>query len=116
MITGNLFPIYMIDAPEILTANVTPIPAASGSPIQVVADSGSKAAYGIQWTDTTGDYIGLYTGSVGNEVLRTIIGGGATTAFAPVVIGAHSRVSLRSMTSSAITNGQIVIIFLGAGL
>jgi len=115
LIAGTLFPIYQIDAPEILFTNVTPIPAASSAPIQVVANSGFKAAYGVQWIDTTGDYIGLYTGAVGHEVLRTIIGGGVVT-MTPVVIAAHSRVSLRSMTSSPITNGQIVITFLGQGL
>lgn len=112
---GSLFPIYWIDAPEILYTNVTPIPGSGGSPLQVVADSGFKAAYGVHWLDTTGDYIGLYTGAVGHETLRCIIGGGAITAV-PVVIAAHSRVSLRSMTSTAITNGQLTITFLGQGL
>lgn len=114
MIAGSLFPIYFIDSPEIFYANVTPIPAASDLPIQVVADSGLKAAYGISWTDTTGDYIGLYTGDVGHEVLRTIIGGGVVS-MTPVVIAVHSRVSLRSMTASPITNGQLTITFLGQG-
>jgi hypothetical protein len=115
MVAGSLFPIFFIDSPEILYANVTPIPGSGSSPIQVVADSGFKAAYGVHWLDTTGDYIGLYIGAAGHEVLRVIIGGGAITAV-PVVIPAHSRVSLRSMTSSAITNGQITITFLGQGL
>lgn len=115
MITGSLFPIYYIDSPEILYTNVTPIPGSGSSPIQVVAESGFKAAYGIMWLDTTGDYIGVYTGSIGHEVLRVIIGGGVVSA-APVVIAAHSRVSLRSMTSTAITNGQITMTFLGQGL
>lgn len=115
MVGGTLFPIYFIDAPEILYTNVTPIPGNASLPIQVVANSGFKAAYGVAWIDTTGDYIGLYTGPSGSEVLRTIIGGGVVS-MTPVVIAAHSRVSLRSMTSSAITNGQIVITFLGQGL
>ena len=115
MIHGSLFPIFFVDPPEILYTNSTPIPAASALPLQVVADSGFKAAYGVSWIDTTGDYIGLYTGSVGHEVLRTIIGGGVVSA-APVVIAAGSRVSLRSMTNTAITNGQIIINFLGQGL
>jgi predicted DNA repair protein MutK len=115
MIAGSLFPIYFIDSPDILYANITPIPASSGSPLQVVANSGTRAAYGVSWIDTTGDYIGLYTGVSGHEVLRAIIGGGVTSA-APVVIAAGSRVSLRSMTNTAITNGQLVITFLGQGL
>jgi hypothetical protein len=115
MIAGTLFPVFWIDAPEILYTNVTPIPGSASLPLQVVANSGVRVAYGISWIDTTGDYIGVYTGSIGNEVLRTIIGGGVVSA-TPVVISAHSRVSLRSMTSTAITNGQLIITFLGQGL
>ncbi len=115
MIAGTLFPIFFIDSPQILSCNATPIPGSGSSPIQVVASSGVKAAYGVSWIDTTGDWIGLYTGSVGNEVLRTIIGGGVVSAV-PVVISANSRVSLRSMTASPITNGEITITFLGQGL
>jgi hypothetical protein len=114
MIAGSLFPIGFIDPPEILYTNVTPIPGSGSLPLQVVANSGPKASYGVSWLDTTGDYIGLYTGPSGQEVLRCIIGGGVVSA-APVVISANSRVSLRSMTATPITNGQIVITFLGQG-
>jgi len=115
MVAGSLFPIYFIDSPEILYTNVTPIPGSGSSPLQVVADSGFKAAYGISWQDTTGDYIGVYTGAAGSEVLKVIIGGGVVSAV-PVVIAAHSRVSLRSMTNTSITNGQLTMTFLGQGL
>lgn len=115
MIAGSLFPIYFCDAPEIVYTNVTPIPGTASLPLQVVANSGFKAAYGISWQDTTGDYIGVFTGVSGFEVLRTIIGGGVISAV-PVVIAANSRVSLRSMTASPITNGQITMTFLGQGL
>lgn len=111
---GTLFPIFFIDAPEILDAAVTNIPGSGSSPLQVVADSGLKAAYGVQYIDTTGDYIGVYTGSVGHEILRAIIGGGLVNATS-VVIAHNSRVSLRSMTSSAITFGKLTISFLGQG-
>ena len=112
---ANLFPIFFLDAPEILTCAVTNIPGSGGSPLQVVAHSGVKAARAIQYTDTTGDYIGVYTGAIGQETLRTIIGGGAANAIVPVVIAVGSRVSLRSMTASAITNGLLTITFLGVG-
>lgn len=114
MVAGSLFPIYFIDPPEILNASVTNIPGSGSSPIQVVLNSGLKAAYGVSYVDTTGDFIGLYTGVMGQEVLRCIIGGGLVST-APVVIAANSRVSLRSMTASAITNGRITITFLGQG-
>lgn len=71
-------------------------------------------AQGLQWIDSTGDWIGVYVGAPGHEVLKTIIGGGQTNA-TPVVIPVHSRVSLRSMTASSITNGTITITFLGTG-
>lgn len=110
----TLYPIYFIDPPQILDTAVTNIPGSGGSPLQVVADSGAKAAYAVDYIDTTGDYIGLYTGSVGNEVLRCIIGGGLVSS-APVVIAAHSRVSLRSMTATHITFGKLTITFMGQG-
>ncbi len=109
-----LFPIYFIDAPEILNTSVTPIPGSASLPLQIVAESGLKAAYAVQYIDSTGDWIGLYTGSVGNEVLRCIIGGGLSLTV-PVVIAHNSRVSLRSMTTSPITNGRLTISFLGYG-
>lgn len=94
--------------------SVTPIPGSGSSPIQVVANSGFKAAYGVSFIDTSGDWIGVFTGAVGFETLRCIIGGGQVNK-EPVVIPAESRISLRSMTPSAITNGEITIAFLGQG-
>ena len=109
-----VFPIAFLDPPQVLNTVVTNIPGAMSAPLQVVDDIGFKAAFGIQYTDTTGDYVGVYIGAAGFEVLKTIIGGGQTT-LVPVVIPAHSRVSFRSMTSSAITNGDISCVFLGMG-
>lgn len=115
MSTANIYPICFFDAPQVLNASVTPIPAASASPLQVVANLGTRAAYGIDFTDTTGDYIGVYVGPSGHEQLYTIIGGGlAKTTY--VVIAARSRVSLRSMTASPITNGYLTCVFLGLGM
>lgn len=112
--THNLFPIAFMDAPQVLNASVTPIPGSGNSPLQVVADLGFKAAYAIDYIDSTGDYIGVYVGPVGFEVLRSIIGGGAITR-AYIVLAAHSRISLRSITSTAITNGHLSINFMGMG-
>lgn len=114
MVAPNLFPIFFVDPPHILDAYVTPIPGVGDPPLQVVADSGPKAAYAIQYIDTTGQYIGVFTGSVGNEVLRTIIGGGLVSD-TNVVIAANSRVSLRSMNAAPITNGKLTITFMGQG-
>jgi len=114
-ISPVLFPIYFMDAPEILNMYVTNIPGSGGSPLQVVANSGFRSAYAINWNDTSSDYIGVYVGAVGHEVLVCIIGGGVVSDI-PVVIPAQSRVSLRSMSTTAITNGSLSINFLGQGL
>lgn len=110
-----VFPIAYLDPPAVLNSYVTNIPGSLSSTLQVVANIGVKAAFAIQYTDTTGDYIGVYIGAPGQEVLRTIIGGGQTT-IVPVVIPAQSRVSVRSMSTIAITNGNISCVFLGMGL
>jgi len=115
MIHGTLFPIYFIDAPAIFNAGITNIPGSGSLPIQVVASSGLKGAYGVTYIDTTGEWIGLYTGSIGSEILRCIIGGGNNSSTS-VVIASNSRVSLRSMTTQPITLGEITITFLGQGL
>jgi hypothetical protein len=113
-VNSDVYPLYFIDSPEILDCSVTNIPGSGGSTLQIVAQSPIWASYALQYTDTTGDWIGLYTGLSGQEVLRTVIGGGVTT-IVPVVVSAKSRVSVRSMTASAITNGKITIVFLGHG-
>lgn len=112
--THNLFPIAFMDSPQVLNASVTPIPGSGSAPLQVVADLGFKASYAIDYIDSTGDYVGVYLGAVGQEKLAVIIGGGAVTR-AFVVCAAHSRVSLRSITSSAITNGHLSMNFMGLG-
>lgn len=112
--TYSSFPIYFPDPPEIINTPVTPIPANTSPPLQIVANTGPKAALRISWIDTTGDYVGVYTGTPGNEVLRCIIGGGLVSVI-PVVIAAFNRVSIRSMTASPITQGTLMITFLGQG-
>lgn len=80
-----------------------------------MANIGFKASYAIDYIDNTGDYIGVYLGPIGHETLLTIIGGGAITR-AYCVVAAQTRVSLRSITSSAITNGNLSLVFMGMGL
>lgn len=104
-------PVCFIDAPAILNASVTPIPGAAGSPLQVVADTGARSAGAIDFMDTTGDFIGVYIGSVGIETLLCIIGCGLKSR-STAAIPPHSRISLRSMTISPITNGQLTCAFL----
>lgn len=112
--SNNLFPIFFIDPPKILNSSVTSIPGSASPPLQVVANSGPKAAYAIEYIDTTGEFVGVYTGTVGNEVLRAIIGNGLVNT-TPVVIAAYSRVSLRSMNAAPVAVGKLTITFLGQG-
>lgn len=101
------FPIAFFDAPEVVDANVTHIPGAASLPLQVIADSGFRSAVAIDFIDTTGDFIGVYLGKAGQETLLCVIGNGVSGR-SWGVFAAHSRVSLRSMTASAITNGTLV--------
>lgn len=100
------FPIAFFDAPEILNCTVTPIPGSGSLPLQVILNSGIRSAVAIDYIDTTGDFIGVYLGDAGLERLLCIIGNGLTSR-SWGVFPAHSRVSLRSMTASSITNGTL---------
>lgn len=97
-----------------LNAAVTPIPGSASSPLQVVEDIGLRAAYAINYIDSTGDYIGVYLGSSGQEKLLCVVGGG-TSNIIPAVIAANSRISLRSMVAAPVTNGNLFCTFLGQG-
>jgi len=103
-----------MDSPQVLNATVTPIPGSGSNPLQIIASSGLKASWAIDYIDSTGDYIGVFTGASGHEVMLTIIGGGQTSR-AYAVIPANSRVSLRSITSTPITNGYLSCVFMGMG-
>lgn len=107
-----IFPIGFLDPPQVFNSNVTNIPGSGSNPLQVVANLGFKAAFAIDYIDTTGDYIGVYQGAVGQEVLKCIIGGGLSNR-AYCVLTALSRISLRSMSSNPITAGMITCTFLG---
>lgn len=110
----GLFPVAFMDAPRVLNASVTPIPGAASLPLEIVHNIGVRAVYAIDYIDSTGDYIGVYLGAVGSENLATIIGGGAISR-AWIVIPVNSRVSLKSITASSITNGYLSCTFMGLG-
>lgn len=101
------FPIAFFDPPQILDCTVTPIPGVASLPLQVIADSSVRSAVAIDYIDTTGDFIGVFVGAIGQERLLCIIGNGLTSR-AWAVFPAHSRVSLRSMKAAAITSGTLV--------
>ena len=99
------------DAPLINDCTVTAIPGAASSPLQVVA-SLPNPAEAIQFIDSTGKYIGVYMGGVGQEVLAGVIGGSATQVSLMKTIPKGSRVSLRSVGTSPITTGSLFCSFL----
>jgi hypothetical protein len=107
-----IFPIAFFDPPQVLSASATNIPGSGSSPLQVIANIGPKAAFAIDYIDSTGDYIGVYIGASGFETFGCVIGGGLNTR-AWLVIPAQSRVSLRSMSATPITSGQLMCAFVG---
>lgn len=100
------FPIAFFDPPLLLDTSITPIPGRASLPLQVIADSGFKSAVAIDYMDTTGDFIGVYLGLSGHETLLCIVGGGLNSR-AWGVFAAHSRVSLRSLSVTPVTNGTL---------
>lgn len=102
------FPIAFMDN-KLLDMTVTPIPDSGSLPLQVIADSGFKSAVRVDFIDTSGDFIGVYLGVAASETLLCIIGGGVGCGWAFGVFAAHSRVSLRSMTTTPITAGKLTL-------
>jgi hypothetical protein len=102
--------IALFDPPVTLDASVTPIPGSASSTLQVVANLPSNVNR-IRFLDGIGEFVGVYSGSIGQEVLRAVIGGGVGET--DVTFAAHSRVSLRSLESSTITYGKLCVLFLG---
>jgi hypothetical protein len=94
------------DPPQVLDCSVTPIPAASSPPLQVIANSGPNDGVGVSFQDTTGTFIGVYVGASGHEELLCIIGNGASKdAWAKIL--PHMRISIRAMANVAITVGLL---------
>lgn len=115
-VTASFSPSYMsvvdlLDA-SVLDTGVTNIPGVFGSPVQVVASLAAPVK-ALQIIDTTGAFIGLYTGGSGSEVLKLIIGPGSDQTIEHS-IPSGTRISLRKMVDTApISTGLIAINFLG---
>ena len=104
--------VCLFDAPSVLDCSVTPIPRSSDPPLQVVASVPAFITE-IQVCDGVGEYVGLYLGPPGQEVLRAVIGSG-TLYTLPLVVQKGTRVSLRSMDDSEITRGTLCVCFIGS--
>lgn len=85
----------------------------AGTYLEIV---GSLAAdcKAIQVLDTTGGYIGLYTGAAASEALKAVIGPGSDQTL-PCRISSGTRISVRRMDSATtpLTAGFLAINFLG---
>ena len=99
-------PIAFFDPPVVLDTTVTPIPAFSSSPLQVISNTGLQTGVGMNYSDTTGEFIGIYLGAPGKEFLVCIIGNGVTSQ-AWAKFPAQSRVSLKAMKNRQITFGLL---------
>lgn len=109
-VDAGLDVVDFLDTP-LLDASSTNIPASASSPTQFVA-SLAAAVKKIKVNDTTGKFIGVYTGAALSEVLQAIIGPGED-GFIDVQMAAGDRVSLRNMENSAINVGMLSINFIG---
>jgi|SRR5580698_1777602 hypothetical protein len=104
-----VIPIAYPDPPYIIDTSVTPIPGNASLPLQIIADTGLNTGVGVSFNDQTGNFIGVYVGNIGQEVLIAIIGNG-TSGLGWGTIPANSRISIKSMTSNPITLGLLNII------
>lgn len=115
-VTASFSPAYLsvvdlFDA-NILDTSSTNIPGSGGSPVQVVAST-AAAVKALQCLDTTGAFIGVYTGAAAAEVLKFVIGPGSDQTIENA-IPAGTRISLKRLDSTtAISSGIVAINFLG---
>lgn len=89
----------------------TPIPASASLPLQLFASTG-QTTYKILAIDDIGAYMGLYTGAAASETLLCALplGGGEVE----VNVLAGTRISIKALENSAITNqGKLIINLLG---
>lgn len=102
-------PIAYPDPPYVIDTGVTPIPDINSPPLQIIADTGVQTGVGVAFNDSTGDFIGVYVGKVGEESFICIVGNGLSGQEWGT-IPARSRVSLRSMTADPVANGLLSVV------
>lgn len=106
----NLDIVDFLDTPFLL-ASSTNIAASSSAPDTVVA-SLAAAVKKVQFIDTTGEFIGLYSDPAGTPVLEAIFGPGSDT-FIDLKLPASTVIGIRNMQDAAITVGSVVVNFFG---
>ena len=95
----------------LLDTSSSNIPGSASNPLQVVSTLAS-AVRKIQILDTTGGWYGVYTGAALSEVLVAVVGPGSDSII-EIAIAASTRISLRSLTATAISSGEVSANFFG---
>ncbi|MCC7159821.1 MAG: hypothetical protein IT281_09805 [Ignavibacteria bacterium] len=107
----NLDVVDFIDTTPVLDTSVSNITASAGSPLEIVASLAANVKK-LRVNDTTGEFVGIYTGAAASEVLQAVAGPGIDGDI-EVKMSSGERVSLRNMANSAISVGKILIQFYG---
>lgn len=108
---NTLSVIDLLDA-GILDTSSTNIAGSASSPTQVVAST-AAATKKLQLLDTTGAFIGVYTGAALSEVLQFVMGPGSDQTIEHS-IPAGTRISLKRLDSTtAVSSGIVAINFIG---
>lgn len=108
---NTLSVIDLLDA-GILDTSSTNIPGSASNPVQVVAST-AAATKKLQLLDTTGAFVGVYTGAALSEVLQFVMGPGSDQTIEHS-IPASTRISLKRLDSTtAVSSGILAINFIG---
>jgi hypothetical protein len=108
---NTLSVIDLLDA-GILDTSSTNIAGSASSPTEVVAST-AAATKKLQLLDTTGAFIGVYTGAALSEVLQFVMGPGSDQTIEHS-IPAATRISLKRLDSTtAVSSGIVAINFIG---
>jgi len=100
-----------IDTTPVLITETTNIPANASAHLEIVASLAANVKQ-IKVNDTTGEFIGVFTGAASSEILQCIIGPGQDN-ITPVIMNSGERVSVRNMANAAINVGSLCIQFIG---
>lgn len=101
-----------IDTNNLIDTSSTNIAGSASSPTQIVASLAADVKK-VQFLDTTGAFIGLYTGAAASEVLQAVFGPGSDVT-TEVQLTSGQRVSLKRLDSTtAISTGIVAINFIG---
>lgn len=102
---------FIDGANSVLDTSSTNIPGSGGSPVTLVASLAANVK-AIQIMDTTGGFVGIYTGAAAAEVLQAIYGPGSDSTI-EVAMSSGERVSAKRLDSvTALSSGVLAINFL----